>query len=315
MLTPDNIQEFYRDGVTVIEDVFSEEEVEEMRKGFHNELLTLGIDHYGILNENKEVKSDVRIKGAPSKIFYNKWKIDAQLNERVYTCFKQLINATFSSGNKSNYTHPYGPSTDVLPMIDRVCWRLPDKIRAEEGLKLHMDRNPYDPYLLKSEGLTKWRPIQAFITLTDHYGSESGGLKVVKGFHNIIDDFFANKKDEVQVEEKGEFFRMISKSYAAIDKKCQPIIAKRGSIVCWDNRLPHKTSDILLGNDTREVIYISFLPDVALNRSYCKKQLEYIVKNIAPPAYLKDPKEIVDRNWKMEDLSEFQKKILGIVCD
>lgn len=34
----------------------------------------------------------------------------------------------------------------------------------------------------------KWRPIQSSLVLTDHHGCESGGLKLVKGFHK---DYFS----------------------------------------------------------------------------------------------------------------------------
>lgn len=58
-----------------------------------------------------------------------------------------------------------------------TAYRLPDHIQAEGGLGLHLDRNPYDPYLLcptVTKKLLKYRPIQSWIGLTDHYGSKSG---------------------------------------------------------------------------------------------------------------------------------------------
>jgi hypothetical protein len=48
-----------------------------------------------------------------------------------------------------------------------VHWRLPDIIKQEGDLSGYFDRNPYDPYLMKSGDLKKWKPIQAFVSLTD----------------------------------------------------------------------------------------------------------------------------------------------------
>ncbi len=236
------IQEFKEEGVIVFENVFSDQEVDEIRNKLHKQLLEHGIDHQSVLNGTTDAPKNVRIKSDVARIFYNKWKIDAHLDQRVYDIMKYLHDNTFADGKTKNFEHQMGTSTDILAYIDRICYRMPDKILKEGGLGLHIDRNIKDPYLLKSGGLLKWRPIQGFIALTDHYGSESGGLKCVKGFHKIIDDYFANNTEISDISNnKGEFFRMISKSHAKIERECQPIIAPRGSLVCWDNRLPHST--------------------------------------------------------------------------
>ena len=36
-------------------------------------------------------------------------------------------------------------------------------------------------------------------------------------------------------------------------------------MVLWDYRLPHATSDRLEGSDSREVVYLGFLPSVEVN--------------------------------------------------
>jgi len=197
-----------------------------------------------------------------------------------------------------------------LVYIDRVCWRLPDTIRVEGGLDLHLDRNPFDPYF---ERLSKWRPIQTFVTLTDHFGPESGGLKVVKGFHNISNDYFGEIKDK-DASTGGEFYRMNSKSHAKLHKKSEAVYAPKGSLVCWDNRLPHATCDKLSGFDTREVVYTGFLPNVELNKKYIANQLLALRKNIIPPAYSNnDNKKKCDKNWNELELTLDQKNRLGIL--
>lgn len=302
----DNINEFINDGVTVFENVISDDTIKKLRNSLHNELLLNGINHDKILSGEEVITDGHRIKGKTANFYYGKWKIDAQLDTKIYEIFRELNNHTFSSGTLLHFEHPFGPSNDVLPFIDRICWRLPDKIRAEGGLGLHIDRNPYKPY----DNLTKWRPIQAFLCLTDHFDSESGGLKVVKGFHKRTDEYF---HDNVNIEGGGEFYRMNSKAHEAVKKELQPIYAPAGSLVCWDNRLPHATCDFLNGDDTREVIYMTFIPNVKLNMEYHKKQLLHLSKNIYPPYYCDDPSIKCNRDWDFpKDLNEEQRKILKI---
>jgi hypothetical protein len=134
--------------------------------------------------------------------------------------------------------------------IDRVCYRLPDAIRAEGGLLPHLDRNPHDPYLLESKtGLTKWRPIQGFVALTDQYAGQSCGLRCVRGFHREIDEYFARDEgtsennQEKQRESGGEFYRPQHNKHRRLYERCQPVDCAAGAVVLWDNRIPHATAE------------------------------------------------------------------------
>ena len=302
MLTEEQINEYKNTGLLVIENVLTEEEIEKARKGLHDQLLLFGIDHDKILSGEHTIEEGCRLKSTASKFVYSKWKLDVHLHENVYQCMKQLMNMTYSSGITPYFDHPFGSSDDIIAYIDRCCWRLPDVIRTEGGLELHLDRNPYDPYLIKGKGLERWRLIQAFVTLTDSYGSDGGGLRVVKGFHKEIDTYFNNnfnkKMDNVS---KGEFYRMASNSHISLGKRLEPVMTPRGSLVCWDNRLPHATCAKLGGYDTREVVYVGWMPNVDINKNYAKKQLTNIKNNTPPDFYLtdKDWDELTSLQWKM----------------
>lgn len=304
-----NLEEFIDTGVTVVENVFDDEEVENIRSNFHAQLKELGVDHAKLLSRQNLMDSGPRIKGKAASIFYNKWKMDAHLNEKVYTIAKYLTVNTFGI-KLTEYDHPFEEFNDVIPYIDRVCYRLPDCIRPEGGLEMHLDRNPTDPYLLKAGGLKKWRPIQAMICLTDHYSSESGGLKVVKGFHKQIDQYFNSTGSNYEQTGGGEFCRLNTKSHLSLERKLEPIYAPKGSLLFFDNRLPHSTCSALSGSDTREVIFFSFIPKVSVNIKYCKEQLDNFERNIAPPAYIKDNSDKCDRDYTNDVLSEFQRKLL-----
>lgn len=311
ILSEQQLKDYDDHGVLVVENLFNSDEVEELRTGLHQQLLDQGIDHYKILSHGVECSESVRKKSKVSRIFYSRWKIDGHINPRIYQIMRQLLVSTYGSGTREDYDHPFGAFDDVVPYIDRICWRLPDSVRAEGGLGMHLDRNPYDPYLLKKgKGLYKWRPIQALLVLTDHWGTDTGGLQVVEGFHKEIDQYFSHPP-ELDTESKGEFFRMNAKVHAKIEKRLQPVQAPRGSLVCWDNRLPHATTQHLSGSDTRECIYIGYLPKVPLNVKYHEHQFKNISTNIPPPAYIENADEKSDRDWEPGDLSDLQRRLIG----
>lgn len=128
-------------------------------------------------------------------------------------------------------------------------------MRAEGGLGLHLDRNPVDPYLFNcKKKMVKWRPIQSWIALTDQFGCNCGGLRVVRGFHKECVIFFDSVLTSFRIEQYfgrvdrsslgseealtsgGEFFRLNPNSHANLWKRLEPVNAPAGSIVLWDNR-------------------------------------------------------------------------------
>lgn len=301
MLTEQHIEQFKSDGYTIIENILSQEKIIQARSDLHNVLKNkCGIDHDMIINFINPPPENARIKSNVSNIFYSKFKLDIQINEQMYLIWKELMEKTIDE-------FPLGPHNDVIPYIDRICWRLPDIIREEGGLDLHLDRRPGDNFMTN---IKKYRPIQGFVTLTDHYGNDSGGLKLVKGFHKIFDDFFAKDPNKKDWGTSGEFFRMHSKSYTKLQNQLETPNIPAGSLVLWNNRLPHATCSKLKGYDSREVIYLSYIPNVPLNIKYAQEQKENFKANKQPPSYLTDPKLKVDRDYLINDLTDFQKKFL-----
>jgi len=309
MLSPEQISEFKANGCLIIPDVLTDVEVDEARHNFHMQLKSIGIDHHRILAKEVDYCEGPRIKSSVARIYYSKWKlIDVMLHPKVCSTFDAIMQATYRTNEIPHFMHPYGRSENNLLFIDRVCWRLPDSVRAEGGLGLHLDQNPFDPY----SNTVVFRPIQGFISLTDQYSSTSGGIRVVKKFHKEIEDYFQKGIDEKSTG--GAFHRMNSKVHAKLVKRCEPMFAPKGSLVIWDYRLPHQTSDFLSGNDTREVVYCSFLPDVPLNKIYIAEQLRAVRNNIPPPIY-RDANSSIhsDRDWDEQQLPEWQKRYLGII--
>lgn len=343
MITPEHIEHFKEWGYVVIEDILTEEEVGSARNELHESIykMTGGIRHQG---ENwTNLKNKAVMKSPANRMYYAHWKLhDIHMKTHLVEAYESIMEATYLPGNIPNFDHPFqidtAVTTDAInnsssskskiptPLssfcyIDRVCYRLPDIIHSEEGLSLHIDRNPIDPYLLTSGGLTKWRPIQGFLSLTDHYDGTSGGLKVVPAFHKIHDEYFQSHANDSHFRERcigkrGEFFRMGGKSYCSLQKKLETVIAPKGSLVLWDWRLPHSTCAKLSGNDSREVVFTGFLPNTDINRTFVKRQWECIKNNHYPPQgpqYSHGGTVIAtaDRDWEIEKLTMRQRVLLG----
>ncbi len=47
-------------------------------------------------------------------------------------------------------------------------------------------------------------------------------------------------------------------AFDSLRKSLVTVQAPKGSLVCWDNRLPHATCASLDGNDSREVVFVGF---------------------------------------------------------
>ncbi len=72
----------------------------------------------------------------------------------------------------------------------------------------------------------------------------------------------------------GEYTHIRPKEDGKVMKLVQHIPVRAGSVVFWDNRIPHANAYRNDSEFSRAVVYCSFLPDVPLNRKYAEKQLE-----------------------------------------
>lgn len=304
LLTHEHVEDFCQNGYVVIEDVLSEEEVQKARNAFHADLKMLGIDHEQILRGQTKPPQECAIKSPVADLFYMRWKLlDIHLNPKIVCTMHDLLKATFLNVENHAFDRPCSVLSDrMFAYIDRVCYRLPNQIRNEKGLGLHLDRHPTMPYA----AMKKWRPIQAFVTLTDHWGGATGGLQVVPGFH-LRNDFF-NHGSEIK-ESAGEFYRMGDHAYDSLRKSLVTVQAPKGALVCWDNRLPHATCQNLEGNDSREVVFVGFLPDIKLNWDYVIRQRECLLKSLSPPAY--DSLPVSGPDFSPNDMSFQQRQLLG----
>lgn len=180
----------------------------------------------------------------------------------------------------------------------------------------HFDCCP-ETYHNRSVG--KWRPIQCFVSLTDNIHPNTGGFEAVPGFHREFHSWvkrgrrrIRDENDDILLLEHqhqqpphprpccvGEYTHLHPTYDRDIISRIQHILVKAGSVVFWDNRIPHGNSfrndpilvvdnddggginnnancfnnDALTISGARAVVYCSFLPDVQVNRTYVSNQL------------------------------------------
>jgi hypothetical protein len=150
------------------------------------------------------------------------------------------------------------------------------------------------------------------VSLTDNIYPNTGGFEAVPGFHRefhswvqqgrrIIkeDDDSPTKQQHQQPQHPrpcvGEYTHVHPMYDHDILSRIQHIPVKAGSVVFWDNRIPHGNSfrndpisvvdmdvnnvgncfnnDALAQSGARAVVYCSFLPDVHVNRTFVSNQL------------------------------------------
>eukprot|EP00571_Detonula_confervacea_P002050 CAMPEP_0172324350 /NCGR_PEP_ID=MMETSP1058-20130122/51144_1 /TAXON_ID=83371 /ORGANISM="Detonula confervacea, Strain CCMP 353" /LENGTH=469 /DNA_ID=CAMNT_0013040611 /DNA_START=290 /DNA_END=1696 /DNA_ORIENTATION=+ len=157
----------------------------------------------------------------------------------------------------------------------------------------------------------KWRPIQCFVSLTDNLQPNTGGFEGVPGFHREFRSWVENGRqfssspgddgDDLSPQQPhpqqcvGEYTHLSPSFDRDIMQRMQHIPVRAGSVVFWDNRIPHGNSyrndppvngisnddyggttftDVLGTSGSRAVVYCSFLPDVQVNRSFVQRQLD-----------------------------------------
>ena len=177
--------------------------------------------------------------------------------------------------------------------------------------------------------------------MTDNLEPNTGGFEAVPGFHREFHSWVQNGRQsnghslwEMNNEELpqsqssthpqpcvGEYTHLSPSHDRGIMQRVQHIPVKAGSVVFWDNRIPHGNAyrnDLCAGDNNiieescgdvhpisnalgqsgaRAVVYCSFLPDVPVNRTFVQQQLEYW-KGRRPP-------RVGDRWIRQDDGKEY----------
>ena len=336
VLNPDQIKRFQDDGILVIPNILSEEQIQSSLTKLHETLL----NNHGVNTQNLKSTghnlvnlSSTNGSGGVLDLFYPNFKLDIATNETLFRATCELWKSCFRTEDKIPQSdeeqresipdwkdHPYEgfDCNKGYLYMDRIGFRLPTTIAEEIGNSLqsqqgaevnekdsnkkkenknkrsrvsiqrsltpHLDCCP--DTINSAENKSKWRPIQCFVSLTDNLHPNTGGFEAVRGgFHKEFNTWskirpktIFRKHGEIIGEISppciGEYTHMRPKEDADVMQSVEHISVPRGSAVLWDNRIPHANAYKNNSDDTRIVVYCSFLPDIQLNRDYASKQLD-----------------------------------------
>lgn len=91
-----------------------------------------------------------------------------------------------------------------------------------------------------------------------------------------------------------------------------PVLSPAGSIVLWDNRLPHATAPHHFGPDTREVLFMTYLPNVPRNRQYAQAQLANYLNRQLPPDFSKQRNCPMPADAWNHEFSQLGRHLIGL---
>ena len=206
ILSADQIEAFCRDGVLVVHDFLSSDELRACTAALHDSLASHGIDVNDLATTGHRLAtlSSTNGSGGVLDVFYDEWKLELAVNAKLFRMTSQLWeHALFHDGQEEpdsddvdNYYkwHPFGPFNCCrgYMYVDRIGYRLPTRLARQLGaskkkplqrsLTPHLDCCPEDLWGVNHNN--KWRPIQCFVALEgDTVLANHGGLEAARGFH------------------------------------------------------------------------------------------------------------------------------------
>jgi hypothetical protein len=101
-------------------------------------------------------------------------------------------------------------------------------------------------------------------------------------------------------------------------RRLKPVLAPAGSVVVWDNRLPHATAPHHVGRDSREAVFLTYLPAIPRNRNYADRQLNNYRIGQLPPDFRHSRSEVSHQREESCNPSESHeftalgRKLMGI---
>lgn len=309
ILNEEQIQQFIETGILVIPSIISEEELLQTREGFHEYLRSRGCDPANLEETagNLASLSSTGGSGGVLDVFYEGWKLALNEHPRVISALGDIWQATYSP-QIENFSHPFetfNPRKAHM-YIDRVCFRVPSilstkfgkskKLTLQRSLTPHLDCCPHKMYTGN-----KWRPVQAFIALTDTTEPNQGGFEACAGHHRNFAQWAATREGTVKANYTssssnggetvvvvdpppcvGEFTPIRMKEDRAVIDGFAHVPIRAGDMVCWDYRIPHANARFNNASWAREAVYIGLLPDIELNRNYSAVQRDRIQSGQVP---------------------------------
>lgn len=293
------IHQFCENGVIVVRGCLNPSEVNDCKRGLEAYLRRHGCDTDNLKATGQSLApfSSTGGSGGVLDIFYEDWKLRLNEHEKVVSIIQQLWKECYCSSideRKKDFPCPYGPFNPSYGYmyIDRVCYRVPDEVSAacgsspkrplQRSLTPHLDCCPHE---MLSSSSRKWRPIQAFIALTDTLQANQGGFEACLGHHRNFDHWASTRAPSAGQSRPpcvGDFTPIRPVEDKAIIDEFIHIPCRAGDMVCWDYRIPHANSRRNSTGQAREAVYIGLLPAIEKNRLYAQEQLKRFRGGLVP---------------------------------
>ena len=156
--------------------------------------------------------------------------------------------------------------------IDRCCFRVPNSIidsqntldrrkKLQRSLTPHLDCCPHSIFEASDKQIPKWRPIQAFIALTDTLNKNEGGFEACRGLHAEFDSWNADRRWSMSIVESDKSLPppCISEFTPIRPKEDNNILRKLDHVPCRAGGMTVDTYFLLLYNTYLQIYRFFFL--------------------------------------------------------
>lgn len=335
-LSDEQIETFCREGILVVPNVLEDDEVSLTRDLLHQSLCNHNCNPDSLLESATNLRNLSSTGGAGGilDVFYEDWKLKINENPRIVSIFSDLWYMTYCHKHPE-FTAPYGifNPLEAYMYIDRICYRVPESVssanldkkkrKLQRSLTPHLDCCPHNMFNSEKE-FPKWRPIQAFIALTDTLNPNEGGFEACPGHHIGFESWATNRagskprgggtcKDEVSgllpPPCVGDFTPIRPIEDKAIIDNFRHIPCRAGDLVCWDYRIPHANARFNNSSQAREAVYIGLLPSIEMNKAYAREQLRRYRLGILPSDQWHEESSLQMCDYSF---SELGRRLMGI---
>ena len=214
-LNQSQIETYLKDGVLVVDNVFSESEVDEAKNGLTQSLRMRGIESFDIDDEESafafQKLSSTNGSGGVLDIFHDDWKLKLiATHPKLFSITQQLWKAGYSCGGQSKESlpehqkfqwHPYGGDVDFenkgYCYIDRVGYRIPTELAQEWGDHIHRRNTNTNSMAVTSKKKKKMRSVQRSLTphldcCPDNLYENTNKWRPIQCFVSLTDNLVAN---------------------------------------------------------------------------------------------------------------------------
>ena len=214
ILESSQIETYLNDGVLVVDNVLSEEELEQANDGLIRSLRGRGVESFDVDDEESALAfqklSSTNGSGGVLDIFHDDWKLQLiATHPKLFSITQQLWKAGHGRGGTDRESlpeekrfqwHPYGEvdfENKGYCYIDRIGYRLPTELAQEWGDRIHKRNARTNSTTPTSKKKKKLRSIQRSLTphldcCPDTFYENTNKWRPIQCFVSLTDNLQAN---------------------------------------------------------------------------------------------------------------------------